>query len=114
MAFLLVAPDQAMSQTSDFYPNSIPQDETVLTGHASFIEACMDAIADEAKQNGWRFGNSLLTRSKDWGLIWRIDFQTEKRYGDLGLVNRVTCWGQPGSDDVGVGIAIGQNIPKLE
>ena len=86
MAFLLVAPCQAMSQTSDLYPNSIPQDATVLTGHAAFIEACMLAIAEEAKQYGWRFGNSLLTQSKDWGLIWRIDFETEKRNSALGLV----------------------------
>jgi hypothetical protein len=113
MAFLMAATDQVMSQTPELYPNPTPQDETALAADPSFAEACMARIADDAKQFGWRFGNSILTRSKDWGLVWRIDFETEgSRYGG-NLVNRVICWRSPDSDDIGLAVAFGKRIDKL-
>ncbi|MPZ31058.1 MAG: hypothetical protein GEV13_08685 [Rhodospirillales bacterium] len=101
-----------MSQP-EFYPGPTPQDETVISGNASFIEACKAAVAMDAEQFGWRFGNSILTRSKDGCLVWRADFKTPTT-GTLGLVNRVVCWQPPGSDDVGRAYLFGQPLDELE
>lgn len=99
----------------EFYPGPTPQDETVIDGNASFIEACKAAIAKDAEQFDWCFGNSILTRSKDGCLVWRVDFQTP-RPGTPGLVNRVVCWQLAGSDHDGLAKAFlfGQPLDRLK
>jgi hypothetical protein len=114
--FLLTVPGQAMSQETPFRPNLAPaQDEVVLPDDPSFTEACMSQIADSAKKFDWRFGKSILTRSSEWGLVWRMDFElpTLPPGGDLGLVNRVTCWRKSELDGFGVVYSFGQRVDRL-
>jgi hypothetical protein len=63
----------------DDRPESIPSDpqgEIVLADEDEplFVAACKAVIVDEAERFGWSLGNSLLTRSAKWGLVWRVDF----------------------------------------
>lgn len=100
----------------EFYPGPTPQDETVISGHASFVEACKSAIAknaEHAEHFGWRIGNSLLTRSKDGTLVWRVDVDTPTAGNGF---NRVVCWQLPGSDidDVGFAYISGRRLDRLK
>ena len=115
-----------MSQESTFGPKFGPalapsQDEVILRDGHSFTEVCVSHFADAAKMFGWRFGNSILTRSSEWGLVWRIDFElaTVPRGGELGLVNRIVCWrkSEPegvGSVPDGTRVVFGQRIDPLK
>jgi hypothetical protein len=93
-----------MSQESTFGPNLAPsQGEVVLPDDPSFTEGCMSHFADAAQRFGWRFGKSILTRSSEWGLVWRVDFELASvpPGGDLGLVNRIVCWRKSEPEGVG-------------
>jgi hypothetical protein len=48
----------------------------------------------------WRFGKSVLTRSAEWGLVWRIYFVVAKSFDEAKTVNRAICWRAPHSDGV--------------
>ncbi len=82
----------------------------------------MSHFADEAKKYGWRFGNSMLTRSGEWGLVWRIDFELPSRRPqaeNLVLVNRIVCWRKSGPEGGGSlpdgsKVAFGQEIDQLK
>lgn len=98
-----------------FYPGPAPQDETVISDQASFIEACNAVIARDAAQFGWRLGNSIVTRSKDGCLVWRADFDTPWSAGQIrDVVNRVVCWQPPGSDDISLAVLFSQPLDKLK
>jgi len=103
-----------MNETSEWFPDPTPQeDEVVLDDDPAFVEAYMSRVADDAKQFGWHFGKSILTHSKVWGRVWRIDFATaSSRYGG-NLVSRAICWQPPESVDIGLALVIGQAIAKL-
>lgn len=108
-----VPTNPTMSQL-DFYPGPTPLDETVLAGDASFIDACRAAVAREAEQFDWCFGNSILTRSNNGCLVWRVDFKTPRTPAIFGRVNRLVCWQPPGSDDVSIAYLIAQPLEKLK
>lgn len=126
VVFLLAVPGQAMSQESKFGPGYGPglapsQGELILPDDHSFTQVCMSHFADAAKRLGWRFGNSILTRSSEWGLVWRVDFELASvpAGGELGLVTRVVCWrkAEPegvGSVPDGTRVAFGQLIDRLK
>ncbi len=87
-----------MDDVSKLFPGATPQHETVLNDAPSFVEACRAQIADDAERIGWRFGKSIVTRSKEWGLVWRVDLLGP---AVLGRTQRIVCWRQLGSTDVG-------------
>jgi hypothetical protein len=95
-----------------FYPGPTPQDETAISGQASFIEACKVEIARNAEAGdfGWRLGNSLLTRRRDGTLVWRVDVS-----GNFGTRSRMVFWQPPGSDSDEFGFAYipGQDLEEL-
>jgi hypothetical protein len=82
-------------------PQYIPSSGAAPPGaavHPAFVEACMARIAEDVERQGWRLGKSIVTRSKECGLVWRIDFEIEgSRYGG-NLVDRVICWRSPDSE----------------
>jgi hypothetical protein len=98
-----------------FYPGPVPQDETAISDQASFIEACKAVVTRDAEQFGWSFGNSIVTRSKDGCLVWRVDFDTPRTAGQIrDVVNRVVCWQPPGSDDISLAVLFSQPFDKLK
>jgi hypothetical protein len=93
-------------------PSLAPQDDEVLTEDPSFVEFWMSRFADRAQKFDWRFGHSVLTRSSQWGLVWRVDFELGNlRASDTGLVNRLVCWGKWEMD--GTIASFGQRINPL-
>jgi hypothetical protein len=90
-------------------------DELVQPADPSFELECMSIISDLAKAKGYQFKISVLTKSKEWGLIWRADFDVIGQSNHLGIVNRVVCWRQPHQDNepVGVIIGFGQQVSPL-
>jgi hypothetical protein len=104
------------SRMKDDIPESPPFEpnaEVVLVHLPTFVDACKALIAEDAERFEWSFGNSLLTRSERWGLIWRVDFTT--KYGGPGPnhTNRIVCWGDASGSSLGLSIAFGQAIARL-
>lgn len=102
-----------MSEASQSFPEAVPEGETVVAGEARFVDACRSAIADDARKFGWSFGNSILTQSEKWGLVWRVDFFTPANGVNSVLVNRAICWGQSDGTVNGKVLAFGQRIARL-
>jgi hypothetical protein len=102
-----------VSEASQSFPEAVPEGETVVAGEARFVDACRSAIADDARKFGWSFGNSILTQSEKWGLVWRVDFFTPANGVNSVLVNRAICWGQSDGTVNGKVLAFGQRIARL-
>jgi hypothetical protein len=78
-------------------PPLVPsEDEQVVSDCISFESECRAYVADHAKDLGWTFGNSLTTRSKKFGLVFRIDFEASPVGPDW--VSRLVFWREPGTD----------------
>jgi hypothetical protein len=106
----------AMPDHDQMFPPITPDDdEDVLPADPSFASECMSAIAADAEQFEWRFNNAILTRSKRWGLVWRVDFTTQRASANTAFINRVTCWrlDEAAGDDIGIYIAFGQRVKRL-
>jgi hypothetical protein len=85
-----------------------------LPADPAFESECMSALSDPAKFY-WQFKSSILTRSGEWGLIWRVDFETPGAPARDGFVNHVTCWRpiQHSGNDLGTSVAVGQRVSPL-
>lgn len=104
-----------MSRDPNEYPGPTPQGEDMLADDKAFANACLSAIARDVDGFGLRLGTPVLTRNKEWGRVWRVDFQSASGSGEaFGLVNRIVCWESPGSNDIGVAFLIGRPLPKLD
>jgi hypothetical protein len=99
-----------MDETSKWHPNPTPQCETVVDDEPSLVEACMARIADDVERCGWRLGKSIVTRSEEWGLVWRIDLLGAPL---LGRIRRIICWRPPGGDDIGFALVYVEDADKL-
>jgi hypothetical protein len=95
-------------------PGTAPENETTVLSDPKFIEQCK--IDLEAEALGWRFGASLLTRSDNWGLIWRADILTRRN-----TRARVAIWRRPGTNGFGTayfskpfGLLITPKTPRKE
>lgn len=62
------------------------EDEVVVDRDEAFIAYCQARHADRE----WSYGNSISTRSKRWGRVWRVEIS-----GPLhpDLIHRFVCWG---------------------
>lgn len=99
------------SQDSDVVtPPLEPSEEATEHEHASFSARCQVLIASFLANTNWEFRGDLVTRSAEWGLIWRGDYAV----ADISpqLVNRIMCW--EGTDgQLLIEIAVGQRIAPL-
>jgi hypothetical protein len=105
-----------MKKTGQLFPPLVPEGEVVLTPDPAFEAECMSEISGQARENRWQFRNSLLTKSEDWGIILRVDFDTPAVPVSSGFINRVICWRTPeesGNGPSGTTIAFGQRISPL-
>jgi hypothetical protein len=105
-----------MTTPDELFPPLVPTNEVVLAPDPAFEAECMSEISDGAKEDNWRFKNSILTKSEKWGIVWRIDFDMPGQPANYGLVNRVACWRKPeetGNGPSGTYIAFGQRISPL-
>ena len=111
--FVPILGDQAMSQSQDISPSLVPQSELRVSNAPSFVASCMARITPDVEKFSWRIGNSILTQSDQWGLVWRADFQTKAESEQSRYVNRVVCWRRPGETDVAAAFAFGQKVERL-
>ncbi len=99
------------SQDSDIAtPPLEPIGEAAEHEHASFSARCQALIAPFVAKSDWELRRDLVTRSAEWGLIWRGDYTV----ADLApqFVNRIMCW--EGTDgQLLIEIAVGQLIAPL-
>jgi hypothetical protein len=109
---LLLGARSAMAQDQELLPSVDPHGEVISEHDPQFIAECEAAIADTRLEMGWRMGNSLLTISQQWGLVWRIDFLTRDQT-DTRYVNRIICWKGDGNAGINIATAFGQEVPKL-
>jgi len=111
--FLLTFTSFGMSDASELVPDAVPTGEAVLSDESHFVDACKSAIAEDARKFGWSFGSSLLTRSEQWGLVWRVDFFVPGHATDSPFVNRAICWGEPNGTVNGKAIVFGKRMAPL-
>jgi hypothetical protein len=72
----------------------------------TFTEKCR-ALADEyPSRKKWQLGQALLTKSKKWSLVWRVDFIFSDA-NSSHRVDRIVCWENP-EGKISMQIAIGQ------
>lgn len=99
-----------MSGKARLYPGSIPENETTLPDDPEFSERCMAVLADDAKKLGWKFGKSMLTRSDEWGLVWRVDIERP----DMDWPLRMAVWWRSPEDGYGDGYGVAYLGPPKE
>jgi hypothetical protein len=64
----------------------------------------------EVIPSGWHLGNSVATQTKEWGLIWRVDFSYD---GEIpSAINRFVCW-RMSTRHLGSEAAVGQHLKPL-
>jgi hypothetical protein len=74
------------------YPPENPEDEEeVISGSASFLEACRAAWAKDIAKYGWKLGDELVTRNDMWGTIWRADAVKPSEPGSSSLTRLIYC-----------------------
>jgi len=88
-----------------------PIDEAAEHEHASFSARCQALIVSFLAKTDWQLRRDLVTRSAEWGLIWRGDYVIVDLPAPQ-LVNRIMCW--EGTDgQLLIEIAVGQRIAPL-
>jgi hypothetical protein len=104
-----------MSQLqADQRPTVSPENDETQFNDPVFVSECMQLIAADAEKFGWQFGQSLLTQSYEWGLIWRTGFRLRAQVAGGPRVNRIICWRQSGADGIGIAFAFGQRGEPLK
>jgi hypothetical protein len=94
-------------------PTLTPDAEEVPFVAPSFVAACLSAASKTGTFKDWELGNSIVTKSKKWGIVHRTDFKI--RSANLEpLVNRIMCWRKESNSTLQIIFAIGQRIPKLK
>lgn len=89
-----------------------PTGEVAVDEQFEFSARCLAFSAPFLLNSNWELQRGLVTRSAEWGLIWRGDYAI----ADLAaphLINRIMCW--EGADGkLLIEIAVGQRIAPLQ
>jgi hypothetical protein len=95
-------------------PNAAPGGETPVSDNPVFVSACMARISEDAKQVGWRFGNSILTHSDTWGFVFRIDLHSEHDTPKSKWITRYIYWsGETHDQIIGAALVNCENVDPL-
>jgi hypothetical protein len=86
-------------------PNTDPGNETVVSGNTEFVDACLRLASEKVERLGWILGESTLTRSDSWGLVWRVHVATKRTLPDPQFQSRYICWGDPSGEVLGTKFA---------
>lgn len=98
------------AQNLDFPPVSVAADERTTAGDSEFSNKCMDQLKTMSGLGKLTLKSSSLTRSDQWGRIFRVDFLIQD--DDGRGVNRMICWMQK-DGRLATSFAIGQDVPTL-
>lgn len=75
------------------FPKPEPDGETTVAESPAFVDACTSTVSELAAKHDLILGESTLTHSDVWGLVWRIDFTAKDNPGHSGILSRYICWG---------------------
>jgi hypothetical protein len=95
-------------------PATDPTGEPAAPDNPAFVQHCLAWLKLLGGKRGFEHidaGRALLTKTRKWGLIVRVDF-TINHQSDPGRVDRLICW-KPSSRPMVVEVAIGQAVPPL-
>jgi hypothetical protein len=99
--------DDSLSQ-----PPLMPEGESAAADRADFAEECQASLKKLGDRVGWQLGIPLITNTKKWGAVYRVDFTMPGP--DLApLINRVMCW-RTTSGELMIEVSVGQHIPPLD
>ena len=102
--------DASAGPLSNFPPLS-PESE-IPAHEPAFAARCLAKTEIFPTRRNWQLGMPLVTRSKKWGLLWRVDFEIVGN--DVRpLVNRVVCQGTEDGEIVNIQLAVAQSITPL-
>lgn len=88
-----------MRPHSEYVPGPKPDGETIIPSDPKFVEKCRAVFADDAKEYGWQFGQSVLSKSEQWGTVWRADIISPNNYP----ARVVVWWPDPDGQSYGKG-----------
>lgn len=107
--------ERTMAQSNEFPSMSVvKEDEVELPADPSFSSACMKRLSNVESKLGWRFGRSILTRSKKWGLIWRVDLQPPEASNKSTFLSRIVCWRASDEDEIGYAFITDRGVERLK
>jgi hypothetical protein len=92
-------------------PPLSPTAEQVAPADPAFAAQCLSMLDALDRLGPVRPGPVVLTISKTWGLVYRVDFTIDGE-SVAPLIDRFICWKAPGQD-VRVTYAIGEDIAPL-
>jgi hypothetical protein len=95
---------------SDFPPIA-PVSERQAANDPAFANECLSLVRMLNHGGHLQTGRTMLTNSKSWGLVFRVDFTIDGDTGG-GLINRAICW-KPAGRPMAVMYAIGQKAAPL-
>jgi hypothetical protein len=61
--------DDSLSQ-----PPLMPEGESAAADRADFAEECQASLKKLGDRVGWQLGIPLITNTKKWGAVYRVDF----------------------------------------
>ena len=89
------------------------EDEVVIDRDETFIAHCQAYLAARAETWGRRYGNSISTRSKRWGLVWRVEVSQPLHPVGPDLTRRLVFWGSTAGGVEGVIYGPGGEAPLV-
>ena len=88
-------------------PFIVESDEVRLPTECAFTEACIATMRPICEPGNWRPVDTLLTFTKEWGLVWRTDFIDSR-----GSLTRAVCWSPP-EQRIQIAVAVATDLPPL-
>ncbi|WP_340672460.1 hypothetical protein [Bradyrhizobium ottawaense] len=88
-----------------------PTGEIAADEQSDFRARCQAFVGPFLLKNNWEFQRGLVSRSPEWGLVWRGDY-TIADLAAPNLVNRIMCW-ESADGQLLTEIAVGQRIEPL-
>ena len=88
-----------------------PAGETRAADSNGLAESCIDTFKKIYPVNKAKLGLPVITRSAEWGLIFRADFHLNGQPASE-FVNRLICW-KKDNGVIHTTIAIGQQVVPL-
>jgi hypothetical protein len=75
----------------DNLPPAEPGAEKVVAEDAEFIAQCKSHIGYDMSR--WIIVKTVLTKSDNWGLVWRVDYSETTAKADS--ISTLVCWKTP-------------------
>jgi hypothetical protein len=91
LALALGNPEAYAQPDSDDTPRIAPANEQQAQA-PEFETACLNSVMISGLGRSVVLGRRLVTRSTQFGLVWRADFGPREQDG---LINRIVCWQRP-------------------